>query len=170
MSVAIALVKICWHNTCFSIFVSDFQTFLKQLTVVLKFTALSADKHGACLVVMKKNNVPILFEYDGHLVPNSILLSTPIVEIAEANARAFYRKTLESNHKMEETLSLKPDERLIYLHRRVSPEIDAKELKPLIDHFLTSTLHWKEVFEELVQQAPDDKGPSSPPKPYRFKV
>lgn len=150
---------------------SDFHGFLIQLASVLKFTALAADKHGACLVVMKKNNLPILFEFDDHLVPNTVLLSTPIVEIEEASARSFYKTILEGNSKMEETLSLKPDERLVYLHRRISPEINSKELKPLIDYFLKSTLHWKDVFGKLVQEAPhDEKEPPSSPKPYRFKV
>ncbi len=150
---------------------SNFQTFLKQLATVLKFTALSADKHGACLVVLKSSNTPILFEFDDHLVPNTILLSTPIVELVEESARAFFKEVLEGNQKMEETLSLKPDERLIYLHRRISPEIEAKELTSIIDYFLKSTLHWKAVFEKLVQEAPkDNKEPPSSPKPYRFKV
>ncbi|MCP5469792.1 MAG: type III secretion system chaperone [Chlamydiales bacterium] len=150
---------------------SDFRIFLKQLAKVLQFTALAPDKHGACLVIMKKNNIPLLFEFDDHLVPNTILISTPIIEVALSHEWHFYNETLKGNSLGEETLSLKPDDNLIYLHRRLSPLISAEDLQDILDVFIAKTVQWKECFEKITQEREPDK-PDEPPtlKPYRFKV
>ncbi|MCH9611044.1 MAG: hypothetical protein S4CHLAM81_13760 [Chlamydiales bacterium] len=149
---------------------SDFSTFLKELSSLLRFTTLSPDRHGACLVVMKSNNLPLLFEYDDHLVPSTILLSTPICEVDPDRERALLRATLTANSQMEETLSVKPDEPVVYLHKRFSPQIEGAELKKQLDLFIESSLYWQNELESVNEKP----GPASQPKKRnpgsRFRV
>lgn len=141
--------------------------FLTQLAVALEFTALSLDKQGVCLIVMKAHNIPLLFEFDDHLVPNTVLLSTPILPLPHEYEWEAMIKALMGNHMMEETLSLKPDDNILYFHRRMSPHIKAKELKLLIDRFLEQTLKWKGALEDVNFDKPHKEASL---KPYRFKV
>lgn len=128
---------------------SRFQKFLNQLAVVLEFTQLKPDKHGACLIIMKANNVPLLFEFDDQLVPNSILVSCPVTSIQYGYENVALTACLKRNELIEETLSKKPDEEQIYLHRRIHPGILSEDLKPIVDHFIETVLASKQELETL---------------------
>ncbi|MFN0065567.1 MAG: type III secretion system chaperone [Chlamydiales bacterium] len=149
----------------------NFTTFLSQLADVLQFTALFPDKHGACLVVMKESHLPLLFEFDDRLVPNTILLSTPLSRLTAGHERKFFVESLKGNYLLEETLSMKSDDELFYLHRRLHPEIEAADLKLALDQFITTAKAWREKFEKLGQGEPTDGLlPPTNLKSFRFKV
>lgn len=127
-----------------------FQKFLDQLAVVLEFKELKPDSHGACLLIMKQSHVPLLFELDDQLVPNSILLSSPVTEMRAEQQVVVLNACLKKNQQMEETLSRKPDEDAIYLHRRISPDITHEELKPIINDFIAAVLKSKQDLEKVM--------------------
>ena len=120
-----------------------FQRFLNQLAEVLEFKKLKPDEHGACLLVMNETQVPLLFEYDDHLVPNSILVSSPVSGIGPGKEGEVLKQCLMLNGGLEETLSKKPDDDEIYLHRRIHPDIHAKDLDPIVHQFVETVMESK---------------------------
>lgn len=128
---------------------SLFQTFLTKLAPLLEFSDLKPDQHGACLIIMKANNVPMLFEFDDSLVPNTILLSSPVAEIQPGQEAETYLTCLKGNEQMNDTLSKRPDEHHIYLHRRIHPDIQTEQMRPIIDQFVEHVVTWKQKLETL---------------------
>jgi hypothetical protein len=137
----------------------QFAIFLKELSQALGFNSLSPDQFGVCMIRMKEGDVHLLFEFDDQLVPNTILLSSFICPLPMENRSDIYEEILKRNHMIEETLSCKPDENFLYLHRRMHPEMQAEELKKMLHHFILEVKFWKQKAEEISQQ---------PPKSYRF--
>ncbi len=120
-----------------------FEVFLLELAKVLQFSTLAPDAKGACLIIMKEGNIPLLFEYDEQLVPNTILLSCLVCAIPMEKRCEVYEASLIGNASIEETLSVKPDEDLLYLHRRFHPSIQASDLDKLLKRFLENVKLWK---------------------------
>lgn len=137
-----------------------FENFLLELAKVLHFKTLAPDSYGACLIIIKEGNVPLLFEFDDQLVPNTILVSTPIAPIPIPYREALYEASLMGNHNLEGTLSVKPDEDILYFHRRLHPSIQAEDLEKLLRIFLENISFWKERVATILQNtAPSDKMP-----------
>ncbi len=150
--------------------ISDFQEFLNELAVVLGFP-LQPDDKGACLILMKQEEVPLLFEFDESLVPNTILISSEISPISEDILSAVLEEALIANHSMSETLSCRPDSNFLYLHKRVHPKIAAADLKIIVEPLVKQVTHWRGRVQEI-QKSPPDKKVEAPPsfKMHQFKV
>ncbi len=123
---------------------TPFETFLTQLAPLLQFPSLSPDAKGACLIIMKEGNVLLLFEFDEQLVPNTVLLSSLLCSIPQERRAEVYEALLIGNQTIEETLSAKPDEDLLYLHQRFHPAIEAAALEKELSHFLEQERVWRE--------------------------
>jgi hypothetical protein len=139
-----------------------FETFLLELAKVLKFSTLAPDSQGACMIVMSEWNASLLFEFDDQLVPNTVLLSSPIASIPIAHCNVVCEAALIGNTHIEETLSLKPDEDLLYLHRRFHPLMEASDIEKLLTMFLETLKTWREHVEVLIKQPPAGTFPSFP--------
>lgn len=138
-----------------------FQDFLDELAEALQFSSLGPDKWGACLIVMKEEEASLLFEFDDKLVPNTILLSSAIASLPFENRREIFEVCLKGNNKIDETLSCKPDEDVLYLHRRLHPDIRSQELLSLIRIFLEQIKIWRKKMYEMS---------INPPKPDRYPL
>lgn len=130
---------------------NSFEVFLTELAHVLQFSTLAPDAKGACLIIMKDGNVPLLFEFDEQLVPNTILLSCLICPIPMERRVEVYEMSLIGNGAIEETLSIKPDDDLLYLHRRFHPAILADDLEKLLKSFLEQVKMWKGKVDTLIK-------------------
>lgn len=145
---------------------TPFETFLLELAKVMQFSTLAPDARGACLIIMKEGNFPLLFEFDEQLVPNTVLLSSPIAAIPIAHRADIYEASLIGNSAIEDTLSVKPDEDMLYLHCRFHPEIQASEIDERLQFFLATVKEWKGKVEEIATQPP--RGDKTPP--YSIQV
>lgn len=143
-----------------------FPFFLTELATVLQFSTLAPDENGACLIVMREGDIPLLFEFDEQIVPNKILLSSPLLGFPLDRRAEIYEISLKLNEKIEETLSVKPDEDLLYLHRRIPPEIQAGELEMLLNSFLKQVHAIQKQVEQLLTEPP--KRLQVPPPPSQF--
>ena len=114
---------------------SPFEAFLSQLAIVLEFKNLKPDNQGACQILMKKEQVFLLFEYDSIVVPHTVLLSSPLCQINESNQNIL-SQILKKNKNTEATFSLKEADHHIYLHRRLSCTISKEHLKSALNSFL----------------------------------
>lgn len=152
---------------------TQFETFLLELAQALNFTTLAPDALGACLIMMKEGTIPLLFEFDDQLVPNTILISCPIAAIPISHRLDIYEALLKGNSLIENTLSVKPDEDMLYMHRRLHPEIQAKELKQILHFFLETVKLWKKNVEAILSMPPHNEQTLSHPasiKVFPFKV
>ncbi len=140
-----------------------FEAFLLELAKVLDFSTLAPDQNGACLIIMKEGNIPLLFELDEQLVPNKILLSSNVLAFPIERRAEIYELSLKTNDSIEETVSVKPDEDELYLHQRINPEIQAKELEMVLNTFLEQITLLKSAVEKLLQEPV--KHPTIPPSP-----
>ncbi len=140
-----------------------FETFLGQLAQVLDFTALRPDQHGACLIVVKSSDTPLLFELDDHIAATTILLSSPIGTYPQQKALA--ELCLKGNLSIQETLSYRTEDQNVYLHRRLNPHIQTTELKQVIDSFLKQLELWKTQLETL--PAPEKRHHPLPPSSFK---
>lgn len=145
-----------------------FEAFLQELAKVLHFSTLAPDKHGACLIVMKEGKIPLLFELDEQLVPNKILVSTPVIDFPIDRRAEIYEDCLKMNASIEGTVSVKPDEDMLYLHRRIAPEIQSPELEIILNTFLNQVSLIKTHVEELLRKPP--RRPQIPPSPSSIQV
>ena len=142
---------------------SQFETFLQELAGVFKFSSLKPDSNGACQIVMKEGQIPLLFEFDEQLVPNTILLSCPIAPLPIEHRADVYEASLVGNATLEETLSIKPDEDMLFLHRRLHPQIKAADIEKIIQSFLETVKTWKVRVLEISRQPP--RSSKLPPHP-----
>lgn len=133
---------------------SSFEVFLKELAPLLHFPSLAPDSSGACLIIIKDGEIPLLFEFDDHLVPNTILVSTYIAPIPKEQRALFYAASLNGNCLIEETLSVKPDEEALYLHRRFHPDIQSPHLDQVFQGFLKQAKEWKAKAGLLAKEQP----------------
>ncbi len=131
-----------------------FAPFLAELAKVLEFDALKVDSQGVCNIVMNENTISLLFEFDDQLVPNTILLSSPISSIPISHRLDVYEDLLVANSQIEDTLSVKPDEDMLYLHCRLHPSIQAIDIKAHLTRFLTTANEWRTKVEEIKLKAP----------------
>lgn len=142
---------------------SEFEFFLRTVAKAFQFSSLNPDSHGACLIIIKEGQIPLLFEFDKQLLPNTILLSSPVTSITLNNRSELYEALLKENHRIEETLSIKPDEDLVYLHRRFHPEIPPEELEISLHAFIDQILKWRKEIEKIGSTPPSiDKIPAPP--------
>ena len=145
-----------------------FETFLLELAKVLHFPTLAPDARGACLIIMKDGNIPLLFEFDEQLVPNTVLLSSPITAIPVSHRLDVFEALLMGNSTIEDTLSAKPDEDMLYLHRRFHPEIQSSEIEQLLQTFLQTVKQWQGKVEAISKKPP--RADKMPPPPSSIKV
>lgn len=138
-----------------------FYSFLQELAEALSFPSLVPDNQGACLLHFHEKDHSILFEFDDQLVPNTILMSSPLCLLPEENRLEILESCLKGNQEMDETLSCKPDDFFLYLHRRVYPGIQAAALTPVINAFLSKITLWKEKIAAISKK---------PPNPHRFPL
>lgn len=143
---------------------SPFESFLKELAEVLGFSQLAPDTQGACLIMMKEGHIPLLFEFDDQLVPYTILVSSLIGLIPPKYQADLYEAALIGNETIEQTLSIKPDEDLLYLHQRLQPAMQAPDLEKVLNSFLDTLKIWKETLENITKTPPHEmKKKSSDP-------
>jgi hypothetical protein len=147
---------------------TSFETFLMELAKVLQFSSLAPDAHGACLIVMKEDSSSLLFEFDDQLVPNTILLSCPIIPIPIDHRAAIYEAALIGNNTIEDTLSVKPDEDTLFLHSRFHPSIQAAEIEKILYSFLKNVKLWKSKVETISKEPPSSS--QMPPHPSSIQV
>jgi hypothetical protein len=145
-----------------------FEIFLLELAKILHFPTLAPDENGACLIMMKEGEIPLLFEFDQQLVPNTILLSSPLLPIPTTHCEKIYKTILIGNSSQEQTLSVKLDEEILYLHQRFHPSIRSSELEPLLNQFLEQVRVWKEKIETIIKSPPSSD--ETPPHPSAIQV
>lgn len=131
-----------------------FEEFLKTLASVLDFSQLKPDENGACQIIIKDGNIPILFEWDDELVPRTVLASSLLAAFPLEYRADIYQMCLIANSTQEEILSTKPDEDLVYLHRRFHPEIQKDSLETSIQSFVASSKRAKSLIENLLKNPP----------------
>ncbi|MCH9625686.1 MAG: hypothetical protein S4CHLAM123_08640 [Chlamydiales bacterium] len=141
----------------------EFENFLFQLAEVLQFSSLKPDTNGVCSIMIKESQVPLLFEVDEELVPSTILVSTEIISFPLEYRRDIWEAILLGNHAIEETLSIKPNEDMIYLHRRFHPLIGSNDLKNLLDSYIKTVVDWREKITHLLKNPPTPPKALSPP-------
>lgn len=124
-----------------------FQSFLQELAQGLGYGTLLPDEYGGCVVTVDSQE--LLFEFDDKLVPNTVLLSALVSELPTEKRKEVLLECLKANSEMEETLSKKPDEEVIYLHRRLHPDIRAEELKLVSSAFANQIAHWQKKIRLL---------------------
>ncbi len=145
-----------------------FETFLLELAKILEFKTLKPDQQGTCLIVMKESQVHMLFEPDEQIVPHKILVSSPVAEFPVERRAEIYEMCLKSNNSIEETVSVKPDEDIIYLHRRIAPEIEAKELEIIVHGFIKQVQKISADVEKILQKPA--KRPTVPPSSSSIEI
>lgn len=118
-----------------------FQQFLQELAQGLGYGTLLPDEYGGCAVTVESQE--LLFEFDDKLVPNTVLLSAAVCELPRERRKNVLLECLKANSEIEETLSKKPDEEVIYLHRRLHPDIRAEELKIVSTAFANRVAIWQ---------------------------
>lgn len=134
-----------------------FETFLQQLAPVLELPSLIPDAHGVCYILMKKEQVSLLFECDDHLVPGTILVSSAIGKIPAQGYETLLKAILQENHNLEETLSCKPDEEILYVHRRLHPDIPAEEMREVLTSFIACISLGQEKLKSCLTPPPEEK-------------
>lgn len=139
----------------------DFHRFLEVLADTFDFPNLAPDAHGACLIHQKEHQAYLLFEFDEQLVPNTVLVSSPVLPLPVHNRADILEACLKGNHENLETLSIKNDEGVIYLHRRVHPNIEKEELQHVLDSLLNQIKVWRQKINDLSTQ---------PPQSHRFHL
>ena len=144
-----------------------FETFLQELARAMNFTDLKPDGDGACLVVLKEDDIPLLFEFDDQLVPNTILLSAPIETFPSELRAVIYEALLVGNNFIEETLSVKPDEDLVYLHIRLHPASQAPEIQQTLKSFVSNIKEWRQKVETLSNKRASVQKSSIPPPTFK---
>lgn len=142
---------------------NQFELFLQELAKVFQFSHLAPDEHGACQIIFKDGKIPLLFEFDDHLVPNTILLSSPLASIPASHHLDIYEALLIGNSSQEEVLSVKPDEDFVYLHRRFHPDIQSANLDYLLKQFIEKIHIWKSKIETVIQTPPQIRSSTSHP-------
>jgi hypothetical protein len=146
-----------------------FESFLTELAHVLQFATLTPDAKGGCLIVMKEDNIPLLFEFDEQLVPNTVLLSCLVCPIPLEKRAEVYEACLIGNQSIDACLSVKPDEDLLYLHRRFHPTIQATNLEKHLLQFLDTAQLWKKKVETITKTPlPPNKLPLHPSSLHIF--
>jgi len=145
-----------------------FQPFLDELAKVYRFNSLSPDSMGACLISLHENQTSLLFEFDTQLVPNTILISSIVISLPFENRVEILEQCLKGNQLQEETLSCKPDEDLIYLHRRLHPDIQAKELEPILSSFANQILSWRNKIQKMATESPKSHRFPLPPPTFQI--
>lgn len=147
---------------------TPFETFLVELAKVLEFSLLKPDERGACLILLKESKLSLLFEYDDRYVPNTILISSELFRFPIEHRKTVYAALLQGNHALEETLSVKPDDDLVYLHRRVHPLIESVDLEKVMHSFTENATFWRNKLVELTSQPPQKQTPQKvQPLPYK---
>ncbi len=133
---------------------SPFELFLSELAKALNFSSLAPDSQGVCLIQIKNEETPLLFEFDDQLVPNTVLLSSPVSAVPIERRAEVFESILMANLEIEDTLSVKPDEDMLFLHRRLHPQIHAREIREIIKTFLDTVRTWKEKIDDIRKLAP----------------
>ena len=150
---------------------TPFEEFLNELAQVLKFSSLHPDQKGACLVVLKEHNLPLLFEFDDDLVPHTVLISCALAPFPIEYRSAFYTASLIGNATIAETLSVKPDEEILYLHRRCQSTMRASEIELLLNAFINTAKTWQKKAQEITALPPPQTTSLTPPSilvfPYK---
>ncbi len=123
-----------------------FQTFLQELAQGLDYGALMPDDSGGCVVNVEDKE--LLFEFDDQLVPNTVLLSAFVCDLPRERRKEILLDCLKANSEIEETLSKKPDEEVVYLHRRLHPDIRADELREVSAAFAKQISHWQQKISQ----------------------
>ncbi|MEZ5314769.1 MAG: type III secretion system chaperone [Chlamydiales bacterium] len=149
-----------------------FKAFLVQLSKVLDFENLQPDKNGVCLISFTKKKIQMLIEYDESLISNKVLISSAVLYFPIDQRQQVYQYCLKTNHKIEASISIKPDEDILYLHQRIAPTIHATELKLIIDSFLETIKMIENDLTKLFKTSRKDHQVSSPssliqPFPYK---
>lgn len=147
---------------------STFEIFLSELAKVVHLSHLKPDSHDTCFLLWKEGEIPLLFEFDDQLVPNTILLSAEIAPIPLDYQQEVFETALKENSLSEETLSVKPDEDMLFLHRRFHPFISAEEMDSLLKPFIEKVKQWRSKLKDISQKPPQFS--SKPPHPSSIQV
>lgn len=149
---------------------SAFEEFLDELAKALLFKQLKPDSKGACLLVLQKEQIPLLFEFDNSLVPNTILVSIEVCPIPHEILRSVLEEGLMANQHLSETLSCKPDSDYLFLHKRLHPKIESADIKKSVDSLIHETQAWRSRVHEILQSPERDDTTPIGLKMQRFKV
>lgn len=144
-----------------------FEVFLQELAKAMRFNDLKADAQGACEILIKEGDISLLFEFDDQLVPNTILLSAPVSDFPSEHRAAIYAAILAGNMGLEETLSIKPDDDLCFLHIRFNPQIQAAEIEQMLKSFVLKVKEWKQKIEAISNTRPPPPKSSIPPPTFK---
>lgn len=147
---------------------NEFQNFLNELAEALQFSSLKPDEWGGCMIAFKESHAALLFEFDEQLVPNTVLVSSPICTLPLENRSEIFEACLKANASNEATLSCKPDEDILYLHRRLHPEIRAQELQAALTEFLAQQVKWIQEVEKISKEPPKYFHFPFPPEHLQF--
>ncbi len=145
---------------------SLFEYFLLELAQALELKTLAPDAKEACLLIMKEGEVPLLFECDEHLVPNTILASSVVLSFPHERRKEVCMLTLKLNENAQSTASVKPDEDLFFLHLRIHPDVQSADLKGVITEFLRERKGALEQLHQLLQTPAQNE--VIPPPPSSF--
>jgi hypothetical protein len=124
-----------------------FQEFLQKIASLYSLDTLRPDQMGACQLFLKKENLHLLFEYDDHIVPDTILVSTSLGEIAIGKEEDVSKKLLKYNEKGEDILSIQPEEPICFLHRRLSPHLEKEKLQESLTTFKETAVYWQQEIQ-----------------------
>lgn len=147
-----------------------FEIFLNELGKILELSSLRPDRNGACLIILKEGQISLLFEYDDELVPNTILVTATLLTFSIQYREDIYEFCLKANQTMEETLSVKPDEDALYLHKRIHPDIEKSDLDSVLKSFIENYKILKEQGEKILQNPPRSSLAKSDSSFFPFKA
>ena len=139
----------------------NFEHFLERLAKAVGSPKLHPDEGGACIIEWKGES--LIFEFDNMLVPNTILVTSPCFLLPKENRERILEEALKCNKMIEETLSQKPDEEVLYLHRRLHPSIGQEELVAILNTFVEDLTTWRSTLDHIAVIV----APSTPPSSIR---
>lgn len=134
-----------------------FNDFLKQVAEVFQLKRLEPDSFGVCLIEIKKTHVKLMFEYDEFIVPNTVLLSSPILTFSPHDRHDICVACLKGNAAMDETLSIKIGTDTVYLHQRIHPNVKNNELNLILQSFQKQVQHWKKTLAAIGETTPQSE-------------
>lgn len=147
-----------------------FQDFLNKLQRALGTSALHPDAHHACLLHFREEGVELLFEYDDRIVPQSVIVTSPIGVVSAAIARDLLEEALKENGVRETALAFVPEQESLFLFLRIPLFLEEAEVARLVHTCCAEVLLWRQRLESFVPEHVPKQGSSSTPFLPQFKA
>jgi len=129
---------------------TNFKFFLEALSQALELSHLHPSTLGSCSVIAP-GNLPLLFEWDSAIIPDTILVSLPLGPL-RADQHDLVIAMLRANEDLASTLSLQQSDQMVFLHQRLSPTLSSSELKVALHQLLQDAKNWKQTLATHVGQ------------------